>query len=129
NVPRSVPVLTFLYVVAGLSCTRLSYRLFMERSLLALPGSDGVPVRKTRNVLLYGLSDNAESFIRTSRRATSEINVIGILDDAILSQSHIIQGVKVLGDLTALEQIVQRYAKKGVKITELVVTESHPNRQ
>lgn len=129
NVPRSVPVLTLLYLVAGLSFTRLSYRLFMERSILFSPGSDGAQARNMRNVLLYGLSDNAESFIRASRRATSDFNVVGILDDAILSQSRIVQGVKVLGDLDSLEQIVRRFGKKGTRITELIVTGPRPDRQ
>lgn len=129
NVPRSVPILTLLYLVAGLSCTRLSYRLFMEHSLLLLPGPERGQARKMRNVLLYGLSDNAESFIRASRRSTSDFNVVGILDDAILSQSRIVQGVKVLGGMVALEQIVQRFRQKGINITELVVTEAPPSRQ
>ena len=129
NVPRSVPVLTLLYLIAGLSFTRLSYRLLMERSFLLPPGRSGVQERSMRNVLLYGLSDNAESFIRASRRATSNFHVVGILDDVVLSQSRIVQGVKVLGGLDRLEQIVQRFGKKGVKITELIVTGSLPNRQ
>ncbi|MGB3538552.1 MAG: nucleoside-diphosphate sugar epimerase/dehydratase [Mesorhizobium sp.] len=129
NVPRSVPVLTLLYLIAGLSFTRLSYRLFMERSFLLPPGPSGVQERSMRNVLLYGLSDNAESFIRASRRATSNFHVVGILDDVVLSQSRIVQGVKVLGGLDRLEQIVQRFGKKGIKITELIVTGSLPNRQ
>jgi len=129
NVPRSVPVLTLLYLIAGLSFTRLSYRLLMERSFLLPPGPSGVQERSMRNVLLYGLSDNAESFIRASRRATSNFHVVGILDDVVLSQSRIVQGVKVLGGLDRLEQIVQRFGKKGVKITELIVTGSLPNRQ
>jgi len=129
NVPRSVPVLTLLYLIAGLSFTRLSYRLLMERSFLLPPGRSGVQERSMRNVLLYGLSDNAESFIRASRRATSNFHVVGILDDVVLSQSRIVQGVKVLGGLDRLEQIVQRFGKKGVKITELIVTGPLPNRQ
>jgi O-antigen biosynthesis protein WbqV len=128
NVPRSVPVLTLLYLVAGLSCTRLSYRLFMERSFL-LPEMEGVEARPMRHVLLYGLSDNAESFIRASKRARSDFNVVGILDNAGLNRARIVQGVKVLGNLSALERVVQRSAKKGVKVTELVVTAVHPDRQ
>ncbi|WP_315919349.1 nucleoside-diphosphate sugar epimerase/dehydratase [Mesorhizobium sp. SP-1A] len=129
HVPRSVPVLTLLYLIAGLSCTRLAYRLLMERSF-ALPAvSSGAQARKSRNVLLYGLSDNAESFIRACRRASNDFNVVGILDDSILSQSRIVHGVKVLGDLTALEQVIQRFNRKGVKVSELIVTAASPSRQ
>ena len=129
NVPRSVPVLTLIYLVVGLSFTRLSYRLVMERSFFFPPATSGPQGQKVRNVVLYGLSDNAESFIRASRRATSNFQVIGILDDAALNHSRIVQGVKVLGDIGNLGKIVQRYAKKGIKITELIVTGPRPERQ
>lgn len=120
NFPRSVPVLTLLYLVAGLSATRLSYRLLMERSFHRSTKGDH---SSSRNVLLYGLSDNAESFIRANRRGGSgDFNVLGILDDNILNQARIVQGVKVLGSFETLPAVVSRFAKNGMKVSELVVT-------
>ncbi len=130
NVPRSVPVLTLLYLVVGLSFTRLTYRLFMERVFFLATNLDRVSARKTRNVLLYGLSDNAESFLRASRRGIkSDFNVAGILDDNIFNQARIIQGVKVLGDFESLATVAARLAKNGIKVSELIVTETSPDRQ
>lgn len=130
NVPRSVPVLTLLYMIAGLSFSRLTYRLLMERAFFLSASPDRSMPRKTRNVLLYGLTDNAESFIRANRRGTkSEFNVVGILDDNVLNQARIVQGVKVLGDFAALKPIVNRLDKHGTKVSELIVTEIGPSRQ
>ena len=129
NFPRSVPVLTLLYLIAGLSSSRLLYRLLMERAFFLSP-VDGTSTRKSRSVLLYGLTDNAESFIRANRRGTkSEFNVVGILDDAILNRSRIVRGVKVLGDLSSLATVVRTLDKRGIEISELIVTETAPNHQ
>ncbi|MDR7031670.1 nucleoside-diphosphate sugar epimerase/dehydratase [Mesorhizobium sp. BE184] len=130
NVPRSVPVLTLLFMIAGLSTSRLVYRLFMERAFLLPADSERSPSRKSINVLLYGLTDNAESFIRANRRgARSDFHVAGILDDNVLNQTRIVQGVKVLGDFASLGQIVSRLEKSRTKISEIIITEIGPNRQ
>ena len=128
NVPRSVPVLSTLYMIAGLSGSRLAYRLFLERSL-ALPVSTLQKSRKRRNVLLYGLTDAAESFIRSTRRDVNrEIVVVGILDDRA-SQAKTVQGVRILGSVAELEPIVRRFQRRGTKIAELIVTEASANRE
>ena len=125
NVPRSVPVLSALYMIAGLSGTRLTYRLFLERGL-------ALPVQKSRtgrNVLLYGLSDAAESFIRSTRRDVNrEIVVVGILDDGA-NQAKTVQGVRMLGTLEELEPIVRKFQRSGTNIAELIVTEASANRE
>ena len=128
NVPRSVPVLTTLYMIAGLSAPRLAYRLLLEQNF-AFP----IPARqksvKTRHVILYGLTDAADSFIRATRRDVNrEIVVVGILDDGP-GHSRILQGVKVLGSLFELEPVVAKFQRSGTKVTELIVTESAPNRE
>lgn len=130
NVPRSVPVLTLIYLVAGLSFSRTAYRLLMERSFFSRPAMSGLPERTARNVLLYGLTDNAESFIRANRRgAASEFNIVGILDDGVLNQARIVQGVKVVGGFEDLELLVERFRARGTPISELIDTEEAPSRQ
>jgi FlaA1/EpsC-like NDP-sugar epimerase len=128
NVPRSVPVLTTLYMIAGLSAPRLAYRLFLEHSL-GFPAPAQQRFARQRHVLLYGLTDAAESFIRSTRRdAYRQTVVVGILDDGP-SHARIVQGVKVLGSLSELEQIVAKFQRAGTKVTELIVTEAAPNRE
>ena len=39
NVPRSVPVLAGMYLIAGLAGPRLAYRLFLEGSILPVSGT------------------------------------------------------------------------------------------
>jgi O-antigen biosynthesis protein WbqV len=128
NVPRSVPVLTLLYLIAGLCTPRLAYRLLMEQSFF--PGKNDRSQPRRRSVLLYGLNDNAESFIRANRRGTrGEFNVAGILDDSILNQARSVQGVKVLGGFSDIDEIVSSLAENGIKISEVIATEASPSRQ
>ena len=128
NVPRSVPVLTILYMIAGLSAPRLAYRLFLEQSFTFPLPAHQKNVKK-RYVLLYGLTDNAESFIRSTRRDVNRATeVVGILDDGA-SHARIVQGVKVLGSLSELEPIVAKFRRSGIKVSDLIVTAVAPNRE
>lgn len=129
NVPRSVPILSALFIIAGLSSTRLTYRLVMDgtwrgnslRSPLLLRG---------RKVLLLGLSNSAESFIRSTRRnKASNISVVGIFDDDRLNHSRMVHGIKVVGSLADVETYVEKLKRRGIDVSELIVTEYQPSRQ
>lgn len=129
NVPRSVLVLSGLYLTAGLIGPRLAYRLSLERRLL-LPISLQRKQSEQRHVLLYGLTDSAESFIRlVNRGIQSNVNIVGILDDSPHRQAKSVQGVKVLGSLADLDSIMARSERKGVKISEIIVTQTAPSKQ
>ena len=122
NVPRSVPVLTSLFMVAGLSGPRLAYRLFFEHSIpLPLPSQQ----KPKRYILLYGLTDGAETFIRSTRRDSSrETIVAGIVDDEATHRRRIVQGVKVVGTLMEIRQILAKFRRNGIEINEIIVTET-----
>lgn len=128
DVPRSVPILTLIYLIVSLGGVRICYRLFSETFLDVLPRTGrSEPVRTT---LLCGLSNKAESFIRASRRALgSSYEIVGILDDAHLNVGRTIRGVTVLGRLDDLDNILRKLARRGVTVNELVVTENTPSRR
>ncbi|SFL14228.1 O-antigen biosynthesis protein WbqV [Mesorhizobium albiziae] len=129
NVPRSVPVLTTIFLLFGLAGTRIAVRLILERSFSFSPSS-GPRSPGSRNVLLCGLSAKAESFIRSVRRdPKNPINIIGILDEAEKNRLRMIQGVKTVGKLTELERVISDCARNGIVISELIVTENSPSRQ
>lgn len=127
NVPRSVPILTLFYMVAALAGARLVYRIAMERirrQAVAAADRD----RDARIVLLCGLSDRAESFIRAARRSQA-FSIAGIIDDSQINLGRTIQGVRVLGNLESLDRILAKLAADGRVVGELVVTEVSPSRQ
>jgi O-antigen biosynthesis protein WbqV len=128
NVPRSVPVLAAVFLVTGLAGSRLACRLLVEKVLWRTSPLGPSPLKR-RNVLLYGLNDSAESFIRASRRGQSEFNVAGILDDSMLNQARTLQGVRVLGSFDDVGKLADRLKRTGIPISELIVTEAAPTRQ
>lgn len=129
NVPRSVPVLTFIYMVVGLVGVRLCYRIVIEH-IMRRPLRKQADAGMSRNVLLCGLSDNAESFIRATRRdAAAGFEVVGILDDSLVNLGRTMHGVKVLGSLENLDKVVAKLRRRGIEVDELVVTESLPARR
>ncbi len=129
NMPRSVPVLSALFLIAGMSATRVVYRLAMEGNWKAgFFGSNWA--NRNRKVVLLGLSNSAESFIRSTRRSsTSNLSVLAIFDDDPRNRSRMVHGVKVVGTLADMESHVGRLERGGLKISELVVTEQQPSRQ
>ena len=117
NVPRSVPVLAGMYLIAGLAGPRLAYRLFVEGSILPTSVLKDTG-RAVRNVLLLGMTDSAESFIRLTRRGSlAGVNVVGVLDKSPRRHARSVQGVKVYGALPDLEAVVNRLARKGIKVS------------
>lgn len=130
NVPRSVPILTTIFLIVGLSSVRLAYRLMIEGHFIGLPWSPNRKGKNGRKVLVVGLTHNAESFIRNTWRAGGgNYSVLGILDDAPINHSRLVHGVKVIGPLAELEPLLRRYDRAGTKIDEIVIAERQPSRQ
>lgn len=127
NIPRSVLVLGFVYLVVAMVGTRLVYRMIVER-VVHFPRLAGEKDREVTSVLLCGFSDKAESFIRATRRnAESRFSIVGIIDET-KNSGRMIQGVKVVGSLETLEAVVARFDRRGIRVAELVVTEDAPEK-
>ncbi|QPC88642.1 NAD-dependent epimerase/dehydratase family protein [Mesorhizobium sp. NBSH29] len=130
NVPRSVPILTALFLIAGLTTSRLAYRMVMDGLRVRAFGGVGPNPRTGRNVLICGINDEAEGFIRTTQRSRiGQICVVGIIDDAGVALSRSVQGVPVLGNLNNLELFVKRLRDSDITVNELVIAERRPTRQ
>jgi FlaA1/EpsC-like NDP-sugar epimerase len=87
-----------------------------------------VVTANARRVLLLGLTDKAEAFIRLVRRdPDSRFEILGLLDDALVNAGRSVQGIRVLGRLDDLQDIVKRRVRPQGAPVELVVTESMPS--
>jgi len=129
HVPRSVPVLTFLYMVVGLVGARLAYRILVEH-LMRRPRGGSAGAGASRGVLLLGLTDAAEGLIRAIRRdPASPLQALGIIDNANINLGRTVQGVRVLGNMANLAEVVERLRRQRLDVRELVVTEPNPDRQ
>ncbi len=100
GVPRSVPLIDLLLIIAGLGGTRLLYRMFRQ----------GFIPRKTgRRTLIVGAGSAGEQFLRALKSADGEYNPVGFLDDSRGKAGNEIAGVRVLGRLRDLPVVAARY--------------------
>lgn len=129
NVPRSVIILSGLLLMVGLVTPRMIYRLAIEGHWLN-PLGGRRREEGARNVLILGFTNTAESFIRAWRRTRkSNFYVAGILDSAESSRTESVQGIKVVGSFRDLKDVIDRFEKRGIAVTELVIAEASPSRQ
>jgi FlaA1/EpsC-like NDP-sugar epimerase len=126
NIPRSVPVLSLIYMVMLLAGGRLTYRLLREKAVG--PSSGQGLRRQATKVLLCGLSDKAENFSR-SARSSGRFTIVGIIDDSSANLGRTVHGLAVLGDLDHLEKALRKLKRRGITVAELIVTETAPTRE
>lgn len=128
DIPRLVPILSVIYLIMAMAGARLTYRIIVEQSLY-FPGAPKSEEAPTINVILCGFSGKAESFIRSTRRSTkNRFSVVGIIDDTKKNVGRTIQGVKVLGGLATVDIELAKLNRRGIEVSELVITEAEPSR-
>lgn len=129
NVPRSVPVLTLVFLVGGLAATRIAFRYAVEGSW-ALDVFASRHNADLRRVLVLGLTPEAEGFVRLARRSRDKSFIIsGIIDDTGANSARLVQGIKVYGRLKHLEQVTAHFRARNLAISELVVAERDVDRK
>ncbi len=116
---RAQPIVIFSLLVTGLGATRMAFRLAKEGRLG--PMRNAIPV-DTRAVLLYGLNEDTEMFLRAlSRNRQAPLKVVGVVEDTTRNLRTRIHGVKVIGHIDDVDAIVERNKRRGVELKELVV--------
>jgi len=122
NFPRSAILLLWPLLVALLSGPRMLYRYGKDGSfarVLARGGDARVPV------LLADASDEADAFIREmGRLRQASYRVVGLIDDKPKRVGRDIRGVRVLGGLDDLAQVVERLSREGDRPQRVIVTSS-----
>lgn len=128
NVPRSVPVLTTIFMIGGMVGSRFAYRLLLERR--GRPRSGPRSKLNPRRVILYGMTDEADSFIRSARRqGGGNFDVTAIVDDSLFAKGRIVQGVKVRGKLSDLEAVQALLKSRRKPASELIITDPNLSRK
>jgi len=100
-VPRSVIVLYPILLAAVMAASRIAYRAWKEGRLARL-GAEG-----SRRVVVLGAGTAGASLLKSLGRSP-EWTFVGLLDDDPARRGRDIDGVKVLGPLELLPEVVQR---------------------
>lgn len=104
----------FLISVTIIPVSRLAWRMWIEyRQNIEKRGADSFkePIR----TLLIGAGEAGSIYVK-SLRNRSDINIVGFLDDDKNKQGTTLYGYQVLGTLSELEDVVNRYDIEQVTI-------------
>ena len=127
--PRSTLIITWLVLMVLLGGPRLLYRLFKDRHAGHLFEQRSAGLARTR-VLLVGAGDEAELFIREmARRRDAPYEVVGIIDEKGRRTGRQIRGVRVLGDLDDLPDVMTRLRARRMAPKRLILTRARPKRE
>ena len=119
DVPRSVPFINWLALMAMLGGPRFIYRFWKDRriDLPSLSAAPNVPV------LLIGASDGADQFLRGLRQSgEAPYSPVGILSEHPERVGRTIRGVSVLGTIAELEAVFADLKSQGRTPQRLILT-------
>ena len=116
--PRSALIVNIPLLFVLLGGPRLLYRLLKEGSLAAVfvrEDDTRVPV------LLVGVSDAAETFIREMSRPGAGYRVVGIVAEESVRVGREVRGIRVLGGLDQCAGVIERLASQGRRPQRLII--------
>jgi O-antigen biosynthesis protein WbqV len=122
GVPRTVPVIAWLLLMAGLGGSRMAFRLWRERRISALWERSG---GCRMNVLLVGAGDETDLFIRAvSANPQSPYRIVGVVAENDKRVGRSLNGVEVLGTIDDLPQIVEKLKDRDRGPSRLILMRS-----
>ena len=124
GVPRSLPFIQWLVMVAMLIGPRIIYRLYLEGQMSLSPiTTSAEPSCERTQVLVVGTGPQAEQFVRTTQREKdAPYEVVGMLDASAHGQR--VHGVPVYGPPTALDTVLDKLERKHIRPEMIVLTDN-----
>jgi FlaA1/EpsC-like NDP-sugar epimerase len=120
SVPRSLPGINWLVLMALLGGPRFAYRVYKDGGfdrLLERRGGGGIPV------LLIGAREGAAMFIREMASDPDRLyRVVGIVSGTDNRVGRELVGVPVLGTIDELPQVVARLDERGERPQRLIIS-------
>ncbi|MBV8939817.1 MAG: polysaccharide biosynthesis protein [Alphaproteobacteria bacterium] len=124
GIPRSLPFILWLLLLALLGGPRFLYRAVKDRTLafhFTHDASRQIPL------LLAGATGSAELFIREcTRNPASPYRVVGILDEDPSRRHRELLGVRIYGGAQEMASVVHALERKGLKPQRLILAEEDP---
>ncbi len=122
QVPRSLPLIQLLTMIAAICGTRLAWRLWHDRTK---PNQHSESARKRIPVVLIRAGNEAELFIREAKRNPEfAYEVLAVIDDRAELIGRDIHHVRVHGDYSKLPEVIAKCErKKGQRPQRLILTD------
>ncbi len=121
GIPRSVPFINWMVLLLLLAGPRFIFRSLHDRNFFTRTVTqDSVRIP----VVLIGVNDNAERFIRDMTRDKRALyDVVAIADDHPKWKGHTLQRVPIYGGTDILELIVRKLERKGMRPQKIILTD------
>jgi len=119
--PRTSLIINWPLLIVMLAGPRFLYRALKDGNLQA--AFQRFEMDQSRvPVLLAGAGDQADSFIREmARSGLGTYRVVGIVDDKMGRIGRDIRGVRILGSLSAINDVVARLEREGMRPQRLII--------
>lgn len=122
GIPRSVPVIHALILIAGLAFYRIVIRLWHddrpESESLARYGSTS----DSGKIVLVGCNKLSSLYMKLLKAyAPKKRRVVAILDGEPRMMGRSIEGVQVVGSPDSFDRICQEFAEHGIEISQVLV--------
>lgn len=120
GIPRSVPFIQWLLLLAMLGGPRFAYRMFKDFMLgrKLLFNDARIPV------LLVGVNKNAELFLRDIERNPHTLyRAVGILDEHPRFHGQMMYGLQIYSGLGNLSRVLGQLAARGLKPQRILVAD------
>jgi FlaA1/EpsC-like NDP-sugar epimerase len=120
--PRSVFIILPLIQIALSAAPRIFLRLWHDKVFqTALQPSH---INQENNILLVGVSDATDLFIRqTRRKRPSPYNILGAIDVNALQKGRLFHGIQILGSLDDLTKALITLEKKNTPVKQLIISD------
>lgn len=113
NFPRSIFFMQWSLLIIFIGGGRFAYRLYRD-FILDRSNSDKM---RTKRTLIIGAGYASQILIRDIKNdLSSDIRIVGLLDDDINKRNKILHGIKVLGNISDIAQIASQEDVKNVII-------------
>ncbi len=121
GLPRSVPFINWLLLIALLAGPRLAYRALKEGRLQI---DIGTAELRRIPLLLVGATGNAELFIRDCLRDTRSLyRIVGLLDENPVRKNRALHGIRIYGNTANMRTVIRRLERRGLKPQRIILTD------
>lgn len=112
SMPRSLVVINWFVSIGLIAGTRLCYRLLSDKKQ-AFKSRRSNKSDRIVNVLVIGVNDQSEMFVREMKRATGvRYDIVGFVDNNDRRVGRNLHGIEILGNLKQLPQVIAHLRKK-----------------
>lgn len=105
NIPRSIFIIQWFLLLAGIGGGRFAYRLYRDNFV----DVSTLPYDRKTKTLLVGAGYAGQQLLRDIKNDIhSDVVVVGLIDDDFSKRGKIIYGVKVLGNINDIAQVAKK---------------------